>query len=444
MIKKSLAVMNEYPKSFWSLIIITFIDHIGGFMLYPFFALYITKRFEVGMTEVGWLFLIFAISGMIGSTMGGAISDRLGRKGILVFGLIATSLSSLAMGFANSMVLFFILATLSGITDVGGPARQAMVADLLPEEKRAQGYGMIRVAFNVSAAIGPAIGGFLAASSYLTLFITDAVISIFAAILIVLMLPETKPGPEEDTPLESMGQTFSGYLRVFNDGLFLLFMGVSMLSALVYMNMNATMGVYLVKTHHLIESDYGFLLSINAAMVVIMQFWITRRIEKKAPFLMMTFGTFLYALGFGMYAFTPIKGAFPIEIPPMTILNGIELPGLSCILTGVFLWFLIGMVIITIGEMIIAPVSQSLVARFAPEDMRGRYMAIFGYSWALPFAIGPILAGLIMDNYDPRILWMIAGLIGLASTAGFYSLNFLVPRKDIRKQAHSPEVNGGA
>jgi MFS family permease len=80
-------------------------------------------------------------------------------------------------------------------------------------------------------------------------------------------------------------------------------------------------------------------------------------------------------------------------------------------------------VILTIGEMLIAPVSQALVAEFSPEEMRGRYMAIFGISWMIPFAIGPYLAGLVLDNLDPRWLWYIVGVVGLFTTLGFLGLH---------------------
>ena len=82
------------------------------------------------------------------------------------------------------------------------------------------------------------------------------------------------------------------------------------------------------------------------------------------------------------------------------------------------------MVIITVGEMIVTPVAQTLVAKFAPEDMRGRYMAVYGFSWTIPFAIGPLLAGLIMDNLNPDWVWFAAGLVGLVAVGGFLLLYF--------------------
>jgi MFS family permease len=386
---------HQYPRTFWTLIAITFIDRIGGALIFPFFALYITSKFHVGMKDVGVLFAAFAFSSFIGSALGGALTDRFGRKGVIIFGLIASSFSAVAMGLVNSFQAFFILALFVGIlSDVAGPAHQAMVADILPEEKRADGYGMIRVAFNLSVVIGPAIGGLLAAKSYLLLFLADAVISLLTVLLIILFLPETKPEQRSDVPKESVGSTFAGYGKVFRDAAFMLFLGAVMLQVFTYINMNTSLGVYLRNEHGLAESGYGYLLSLNAAMVVLMQFPITRRIEKYPPLLMMALGTFLYVIGFSMYGYV-----------------------------STYNWFILAMVIITIGEMVVSPVSQALVANFAPEEMRGRYMAVSGVSWVIPFAVGPYLAGLFIDGPRPHLLWYAAGAVGFLSTLSFLALH---------------------
>ena len=387
-------IYHEYPRTFWTVIVITFVDRIGGSLLFPFFALYITSKFEVGMTEVGVLFAAFSASSFAGSAIGGALTDRFGRKGIIMFGLIASSFSTVAMGLIDSFQAFFFLALFVGIlTDVAGPAHQAMIADILPEEKRADGYGILRVAFNLSVVIGPAIGGLLASRSYLLLFLSDAVISLLTVILIAIFLPETKPLAHPDAPKESMAGTFAGYGQVFRNGAFMLFLGAVMLQVFTYMNMNTALGVYLRNEHGTPESGYGLLLSINAAMVVLMQFPITRRITKYPPMLMMAAGSFLYVIGFSMYGYV-----------------------------STYALFIVAMVIITVGEMVVSPVSQALVAAFAPEEMRGRYMAVSGFSWGIPFAVGPYLAGLIMDGPKPYLLWYAAGFIGLLSTFAFLAL----------------------
>jgi MFS family permease len=94
-------------------------------------------------------------------------------------------------------------------------------------------------------------------------------------------------------------------------------------------------------------------------------------------------------------------------------------------ITSLFFMFLVAMVIITIGEMFVSPVGQAIVTRLAPEDMRGRYMAVFGFSWMVPYAIGPMLAGLVLDNLNPNWLWYAAGVLGLVAAGGFYMLEWL-------------------
>src|SRR4030065_1964601 len=81
------SLYNEFPRQFWILVVGMFIDRLGGALLFPFFTLYLTKKFQIDMTQVGLIFGLFAISSFIGSMVGGALTDRWGRKPILLFGL---------------------------------------------------------------------------------------------------------------------------------------------------------------------------------------------------------------------------------------------------------------------------------------------------------------------------------------------------------------------
>jgi len=388
-------IYNEYPKAFWTYNLVVFIDRLGGFMLYPFFALYLTKKFEIGMATVGILFAAFSVSGFVGNALGGALADRMGRRTVIIASLLLSSLSALGMGFAPTLLVFALVSVIVGtLGNIGGPAHEAVVADLLPEEKRAEGYGIIRVIFNVAVIIAPPIAGLLVAHSYLTLFIVDAVISIISAAIVFYFLPETKPVAHPDAKPETMKQTFAGYRRVFRDTPFVLFIGVSVMMTLVYMNMNTSLGVYLRDYKGLPELGYGTLLSINAIIVVVLQFWVTRKLEKFKPLTMMAAGTFLYAIGFAMYG----------------VVSG-------------FVLFVTAMVIITIGEMVVAPFQQSIVASYAPENMRGRYMAVSGLTWSVAFTVGPYFSGLLLDSGNPDILWLLCGILGILATFGFMALN---------------------
>ncbi|MDP2964542.1 MAG: MFS transporter [Pelolinea sp.] len=380
-----------FPRTFRILIAATFIDRLGGGLIFPFLSLYVAQRFNVGMTEIGLLFGTWSISSLIGSTVGGALADKFGRKIILIFGLLFSAGTALTMGFVNDIRAFYFVAIFAGLfSDIGHPAQQAMVADLLKGEQRSEGFSLLRVVANLAVTIGPAIGGLLAGVSYLLLFILDACASTITALIVFKSIPETKPERSADHPSESLLTTLSGYGKVIKDRFFMSFIFASIIMIIVYAQMYSTLSVYLFKVHDIPAKDFGFMMSMNAAMVVLFQFWITRKIKNYQPLLLMIVATVLYGIGFSMFGFVSSFGLF-----------------------------MLAMAIITIGEMVHIPTAQALVAYFAPEDMRARYMAAFGYTWAIPNAVAPTLAGLIMDNYDPRLVWYLAGLLSVVAACAF-------------------------
>jgi len=393
MIQQLKAVYREYPKNFWILIGALFIDRVGGALIYPFLALYITSKFNVGMTEVGIIFAIHSGGAFFGNMAGGAFADKFGRKTMLIIGLVFSATITIMMGLINEWELFYGLAFVTGLlSEFGGPAVQAMIADILPLEKRTDGFGILRVVINLSVTIGPAIGGILAGINYLLLFITDSVISIITAVIVFLALPETKPALQEGQVEETVAQSFGGYARVLKDRVFLAFIFLSTFTAIVYMQMNSTLSVFLRDLHNVPAQYFGYLLSINAGMVVLFQFFVTRRVKRFHPLLVMMVGNLFYAVGFGLFGFTA------------------------------FYWqFIIAMVILTIGEMVNAPVMQTLVASIAPQDMRGRYLAVFHTGWGVAASIGPLAAGIVLDNYNPDWIWYAGGII-----CAFVALGYLV------------------
>jgi len=395
MFTKIKSVYKEYPDAFKVLVLATFIDRLGAFILFPFYSLYITKHFGVGMVEVGILFSIFSAGNIFGSTIGGALADKYGRRKMILLGLVVSGISNISMGLVNDLYVFYFLAMFLGLVgNFGGPARQAMVADLLPKEQQAEGFGILRVAFNLSAVIGPILGGFIVTQSYMLLFILDAVCSIITAIIVYLVIPETKPQKLDNEPEETMVKTIVGYKEVLKDRVFILFLSVSAITVLVYMQMNSTLSVFLRDVHGFPEQGFGLLLSMNAIIVVFFQFWITKKISKYPPLKMMAFGVLFLMIGFSMYGF--------ISEPYL---------------------FFIAMAIITVGEMIVFPIGQVAVASLAPEDKRGRYMAVYGFQWAIPNLFGVLVAGLVMEFIGPNWVWYFAGILSIISIIGFFLLH---------------------
>ena len=388
-------IYQEFPRKFWVVVLVSFIDSLGSHLLFPFFSLYITQKFNIGMAQAGLILGIWSACGLVGSMVGGALTDRFGRRRIILFGLVFSAISSLSLGLVNSIAILYPLAIVIGfLSNIDGPAYDALVADLLPEKQRPEGFGILRVADNLAWVIGPAVGGLVAFRSFFMLFVIDAGLSCIIAVIFYKLITETNPAASTEKSRATIWQTAAGYRQVLRDLAFMAFMVASLLMLMVYTQMYNTLPVYLRNVHGFSTEAYGFMLTSTAILVVLFQFWVTRLSKERPPFVVMAVGGALYAIGFGMLGFI-----------------------------SAYYLFILAALIITFGEMLVVPTSQTLAANFAPADMRGRYMAVYGLSAAIPTTIGPGLAGLILDNLNPNLLWYVGGGLCIISALGFYGLH---------------------
>jgi MFS family permease len=171
-------------------------------------------------------------------------------------------------------------------------------------------------------------------------------------------------------------------------------LGFLMLTFAVMMQMFSTLAVYMRDIGGFPNKYYGYIISLNAVMVVSMQFWVSRKTEKWPSMIAMAIGAAFSTLGYFLFGFA--KG---------------------------ILFFAVSMAILTVGEMILAPISQSIAAKFSPPDLRGRYMAVNRFAMSLSNIVTPSLAGLVIDNYDPRWIWYVCGIVGSIAVAGYYYLH---------------------
>jgi MFS family permease len=418
MFTKLQKIYYEFPSKFWIVVFVSFIDGIGGTLLFPFFALYITQKFGVGMTTAGVILGIFSFFGLIGSMVGGALTDRFGRRRLILFGLVFSALSTLMLGYVSSLAMLYPLSIVIGLlTNIAGPAQGAMIADILPEKKRQEGFGVLRVVANMAWIIGPTIGGLVASKSFFLLFVSDAIVSCVVAVLFYLLMPETQPeGVHAKEQTQGLMQTAAGYITVVRDYAFSAFIVAAVLMGLVYFQMYNSLSVFLRDHHGIDPQGYGFLLTTSAITVILFQFSISRLIKKRPPFLMMALGTLFYMVGFSMFGFVAAYWLFALAI-----------------------------VVVTFGEMVIMPTAQALTANFASEEMRGRYMAIFGLTWSIPATLGPGAAGIILDHYNPNLLWYIGGGLCAISAFSYYILHLrlgaqqrFIPKPDEMEPAAEP------
>ncbi|MBN1965020.1 MAG: MFS transporter [Anaerolineae bacterium] len=400
-----------FTSQFWILVVGTLINSTGSALVFPFIALYIGRRFNVTELEVGGIFTLYAVVSLLSGAAGGAVTDRFGRKVSMIIGLASAIIFSVILAFADSLNVILLAIVINGLlSPVFGPASNAMVADMLPVARRARGYGLIRVAANLGVVIGPLFGGFLAdqEGGFLVLFIGDAITSGIFALLIAFFIRETSPQRAARPAaavhrrwLDSL-KLFEGYGQIVRDVPFILFALTFLGSTLVYSQMNTNLPLFM-DSEGFTASQYSTLIALNAAMVVFLQFPITAYIERFRHTRILAFGAVCYGIGFGMFG------------------------GLSQMW-----WFAIGMAILTVGEMVVVPVAQTVVAEMAPEDMRGRYMGFYGLTWGLSFAIGPLLGGMILSAEGGAyrvVLWQAALIVGLLGAGAFLVLGRYLKRR---------------
>lgn len=397
---KYLSVIEEYPRQFWLLFWGMLLSTIGASMIWPFLTIYASERLELPLTQTASLVTINSASSLIMTFVAGQITDRAGRKKVMVISLITNAILYFFLSSANTYVQFATLMALLGASNplyrVGA---NAMLADLIPPEKRADGYAIIRLSDNAGVAIGPSIGGFIAAASQFFAFYIAASGLFLYGLMLLFFAVETLPQYTKDIQISVFDQ--GSYKSVFKDISFISFVANSTLGLLANSLMWVLLPVYATQVLNIPKQMYGFLPTTNAFMIVLFQVMITRWTKRYRPLRMTALGMLFYAIGVGSVAL------------------------------GSNFWGLwISMIIITIGEMIIVPTGSAYVANISPEHMRGRYMGIYSLTWSLSIGIGPLLGGILSDNYGPSATWIGGLVIGLTSMSLFFVIERIFTNRE--------------
>ena len=392
---------REYPRQFWLLFWGMLLSTIGASMIWPFLMVYASERLNLPLTQTASLVTINSTASLIMTFAAGQITDRVGRKLVMVISLLSNGVVYLFLSHAATYTQFAILMVLLGASNplyrVGA---DAMMADLITPDKRADAYSVMRMSNNAGVAIGPSVGGFLAAASqYLAFYIASTGLFIFG-LLILFFAVETLPVTSKEETARKK-EVWGGYDRVFKDRPFITTITNMIFGLITASLMWVLLPVYATKVVGVPKQLYGFIPTTNALMVVFLQVLVTQWTKKHPPLRMIALGMLFYAFGVG-----------------------------SVVLGTGFWGFWTSMVIITIGELIIVPTSSTYVANLAPADMRGRYMSIYGLTWSLSIGIGPLLGGFLSDNFGPPATWYGGFLIGITSVILFFVIERVFYKKE--------------
>ena len=342
------------------------------------------------MTLVGMILLVAGLCSAISQALGGALSDRFGRRPILLIATLVSvfSFSGLAVVIGISAPVWAIAVVyIAGrsILTTTRPVISAMVADFTSKERLTEAYGILRIGANMGWAAGPAIGGYLALP-YGWLFGIAPLTCGIVSFIVFFFVRESSHGM-------SKGVGFRSLLPTTDNRAFLVFIVISILLFIVMGQMVSTLSIFTVDMVGFSKAQFGLLLALNGLIVIFFQYPMTLALRRVAKFRALILGSLLYGFGY-------------------LFLGWITQ----------FRWALVAMAVITGGEIIHAPVSLSVIGELSPEDQRGRYMGLFGLSQTIGIAVGPLLGGVLIDAFpfNPELVWAPIALIAFIAAVGYY------------------------
>jgi MFS family permease len=397
---KLTTLFHEYPRQFWLMIAGIVISTAGGSMIWPFMLIYASAKLNLPLSTVATLISINAGTGLFASFLAGSLADKIGRKAVMVFSLALNGVAYFFMMRAETYPQFVILMVFIGLSNplyqVGA---DAMLADMIPSEKRTDAYAINRIANNAAFGIGPAVGGFLAGRDYNLAFIGAGAGFIVYSLLLLFLARETLDktfSKDKASRPADQSPAAEGYLRVFRDKGYMAFVALVAIGLTAPSMLWILMPVYAKTNFGIPEALYGWIPTTNAMMCVFVQYSITSVTRRYRTLPVMAAGMFVYAIGVGSVA-----------------------------LMSNFWGFWVSMVILTFGELTIVPTASKYVADIAPADMRGRYMSMYWFGWGLARTCAPLIGGFLNDNLFPQAIWIGGITIGLVSAFGLILLNRL-------------------
>jgi len=383
-------------KEIWILSIISLINRAGA-MVFPFLTIYLTHNLGFTLKEAGLIMTFFGFGSILGSYIGGWLTDRIGSYQVQFWSLLLSSLTILALLYAKSFwALAAVAFTFSTIADAFRPANKVAVADYSQPENLTRSFALLRLAVNLGFAIGPAMGGLVAAwKGYDWLFYIDAFTCFFAAILFRITLKNNSKEKRKQNKEEKEDTPAAHKNSPYQDKIFLLFLVIIALLAFAFFQLFYTVPLFYKQELGLGEGQIGLLMSLNGIIIVVFEMPLVYLVEQHySKFTSMALGAILIGLGFLIFSF-PLLGL------------GIAALGVCCL---------------TMGEIFYMPFASAYVATRSSNHNRGEYMALYVIAWSIASVVAPLSGMYISETFGFNSLWVLLFIIGLIGSFGFWSL----------------------
>lgn len=394
------AAYSGLPKASWLLAIVMLVNRSGSVVLF-FITLYLTTKLNYSVQEAGQLVSLYGVGSMAGAFLGGWLSDRWGIIKVQVTSLVGSAIGVIWLSYLETALeIGIMLLVLSAVTESLRPANSAAVALLTPPEKRARAFGLNRLAVNFGVAIGPAIGGFLATIDYSYLFWMDGITCLLAAALLWYFFPTEPVSASPKTEVDTKSSIKA--LSPWKNKTYLILLGLIFCSSVVFNQLFNTWPLYLREVNLYPENIIGILMALNAIIIVLIEMPALHRLESMDPLRLMIVGTLLM----GGFALTPLSAAVPY------------------VAFTVVIW--------TMGEIFLFPITATYISNMATDQNRGAYMGMFTLVFAFGFVLGPLLGMGMYEHFGPNSVWIGCGILALFSASGLFLLKRKLKRDEVK------------
>ncbi len=309
-----------------------FIDLLGFGIVLPLMPYY-ALRFDADAFGVGALLAIYSLMQLFFSPLWGRLSDRIGRRPVLIVSLFGSAIGLILFGLASSLAGLFLARMFSGMATATVSVAQAYIADCTPPEKRARGMGLIGAAFGLGFIFGPALGGLLAGYGASVPAYVAAAIAGINGVLAIFFLPETLPpekrglSPERGFSIKRLGTAASvpGMSR-----LMLLYF----LSIFGFATMEATFPLLTLGLFNFNEQQNGFVFAYLGVLVALLQGGLIGRLVARfgEPRLVVV-GAGLMTVAFIALPVVPSIGFLLLALIPLAVGNGVCNPCLTALIS---------------------------------------------------------------------------------------------------------------
>ncbi|MEV4658037.1 MFS transporter [Micromonospora sp. NPDC049301] len=370
------------PTTFWYLWSGTLINRLGSFVL-VFLAIYLTQERGFSASQAGLVLGLWGVGGAVGTTAGGTLADRWGRRPTLLTAHVGAAAMMLALGLAKDLWAVALGALLLGLfAEAARPAFGAMMIDVVPAKDRLRAFSLNYWAINLGFACAAVLAGLAAQADYLLLFVVDAATMLVTALIIFARVPETRQGGRAAAALKAP----RGALRtILTDRVFLGFVALNLLAALVFLQ-HISMLPIAMSDDGLSPATYGTVIALNGVLIVIGQLFVPRLIRGRSRSHVLALAAIVMGVGFGLTAFAGTAWLYGLTV---------------------LIW--------TVGEMLNSPSNSTLIAELSPAELRGRYQGVFGLSWQIAGACAPVLGGLVREHAGNSTLWLGCAAIGVVA-----------------------------